>query len=82
MQTGVAAIPVLVGTTVDPAAATYAEDQLIRRWSAFAWPSAVDLSAGVVHAHRGSVVVGGLYAGWLRERIAAALPDPRAGDRG
>ena len=76
LQTGVATIAVLVGTTVDPAAVAYAQDELPKRWGAFAWPTAVDLTAKVVHRHEGRVVVGGTYAGWLRSQTAVALPDP------
>jgi hypothetical protein len=77
LQTGVATIPVLIGTIVEPAAAAYAQDQLIRRWSAFAWPTAVDLSAQVLYQHQGRVLVGGVYASWMRSQIGLALPDPR-----
>jgi hypothetical protein len=76
LQTGVAAIPVLIGSTVEPAAAAYAQNELLKRWSAFAWPTAVDLSAHAIYRHQGRVLIGGLYASWMREQAALALPDP------
>jgi hypothetical protein len=78
LQTGVATIPVLVGQSVDVSGETFARRQLIKRFSAFGWPVAVDLSARRVYGHEGRVYLGGLYAGWMRERISAALPDPQA----
>jgi len=77
LQTGVAAIAVLVGTVVEPDAAAYAEDQVLKRWSAFAWPTAVDLSSQIVYRHQGRVLVGGVYASWMRGQTALALPDFR-----
>jgi hypothetical protein len=78
LQTGVATISVLVGTTVEPAAADYAENQLLKRWSAFGWPAAVDLTARTVYRHQGRVVVGGIYAAWMRSQTTLAVPDPPA----
>jgi hypothetical protein len=76
LQTGVAAIPVLVAETVEPAAAERARSTLVRRFGAFAWPTVVDLQAGCVHRHIGPVALGGMYASWMRQQIAVALPDP------
>jgi hypothetical protein len=75
---GVAAVPVMVGDHADPDAASFARTELIRRFAAFAWPTAVDLQAGIVHEHEGRVVVGGMYAGWMRQQIEMALPKPTA----
>ena len=33
----------------------------------------VDLGTGASASHRGRVMLGGLYAGWMRERTAAVL---------
>lgn len=77
LQTGVAAIPVLVGDLVDPAASDYARTVLLRRWSALAWSATVDLGREVVSTHEGSVTIGGLYASWMREQTAVALPPLR-----
>lgn len=76
LQTGVAAIPVMVGVAVEPAAAAYAQHQLLKRWSAFAWPAAVDLSSRRSFRHEGRVVVGGLYANWMRTQSELATPEP------
>jgi hypothetical protein len=76
LQNGVAAIPVLVGAQVDADAITYARTKLVRKFSAFAWPAAVDLSSGETYQHQGRVAIGGIYAGWMREQTAVALPKP------
>jgi hypothetical protein len=73
LQNGVAAIAVLVGERVEPDAAEYARKQLVRRFSAFGWPGAVDLSTGASYSHEGPVLLGGVYAGWMRKRMAAVL---------
>ncbi len=73
LQTGVAAIPVLIGDRVEPAASDYARKVLLRRLAAFAWPAVVDLEREVVSTHEGSVTVGGMYASWMRDRTALAL---------
>lgn len=75
-QIGVAAIPVLVASVVEPAAAAYARDVLIRRWSAFAWPAVVDLGRNTVSTHEGTVQVGGIYAGYMREQTALVDCEP------
>ena len=75
-QSGVAAIAVMVGQQVEPAAADYAQRQIVKRFSAFAWPAAVDLSRRRTYRHEGRVVVGGLYAGWMRRNCDLATPEP------
>lgn len=75
LQNGVAAIPVQVGSQVNPEAVEFAEGQLIRRFSAFAWPAVVDLSTGRVHSHKGRAIIGGIYASWMRQQTAIALKD-------
>ena len=76
LQNGVAVIPVLVGERIEPDAATYATDTLVRRFSAFAWPATVDLTSRHVYKHEGRVLLGGVYADWMRQQTAIALPDP------
>jgi len=76
LQNGVAVIPVLVGERIDPDAATYATNTLVRRFSAFAWPATVDLTSRHVYKHEGRVLIGGVYADWMRQQTAIALPDP------
>jgi hypothetical protein len=76
LQNGVAVIPVLVGDRIEPDAAMYATNTLVRRFSAFAWPATVDLTSRHVHTHEGRVFLGGVYADWMRQQTAIALPDP------
>jgi hypothetical protein len=73
LQVGVAAIPILAAATVDSTAIEFAQNRLIRRWSAFAWPCVFDLGTGRSYVHEGRVTVGGLYANWMRSQIAIAL---------
>jgi len=73
MQSGVAVIPVLGGGIVSPDAAAFAHDRLVRRFAATAWPAVVDLGTGATASHRGRVLLGGVYSGWLRERTAVVL---------
>ena len=74
-QSGVAVIPVLVGESVDEAAADYARTQLVRHYAAFAWPVTVDLSTGERTSHRGRPTVGAVFTGWMRQQIAATVPE-------
>ena len=76
LQNGVAVIPVLVSERIEPDAATYATNTLVRRFSAFAWPATVDLTSRHVYKHEGRVFLGGVYADWMRQQTAIALPDP------
>jgi hypothetical protein len=73
MQNGVAALAVLVGEHVEPDAAEYARKKMVRRFGAFAWPGAVDLGTGATYSHEGAVLLGGVYAKWMRKRMAAVL---------
>jgi hypothetical protein len=73
LQVGVAAIPILAAETVDGTAIEFAQNRLIRRWSAFAWPCAFDLGSGRSYFHEGRVTVGGVYANWMRSQTAIAL---------
>lgn len=73
-QSGVGVIAALVGHQVAPDAAAYANGQLVRKFAAFAWPAAVDLTSRQVYSHTGRVAIGGIYAGYMREQTALALP--------
>jgi hypothetical protein len=76
LQNGVAVIPVLVGERIESGAAAFATDTLVRRFSAIGWPATVDMTSRHVYKHEGRVFVGGIYASWLRQQTAIALPDP------
>ena len=76
LQNGVAAIPVLLAPVVEPNAVEFAQKRLIRKWGAFAWPALVDLISEKIYSHVGSVAIGGIYAGWMRQQIRVALPEP------
>jgi hypothetical protein len=74
LQNGVAAIPALVASTVEPEAITFASTHLTRKFSAFAWPVLVDLASEKIYRHQGTVFLGGIYANWIRHRIDATFP--------
>jgi hypothetical protein len=78
LQSGVAVIPAMVGEQVSPEAEAFATTRVVKKFAAFAWPVVVDLSTGTVHSHQGRVAIGGIYAGYLRQQIALALPVPSA----
>ena len=75
LQTGVAALPVIVSSEVDAAAIAAVESAPTKRFAAFVVPTIVDLSSGVVHRYRGRLVWGAIYSAWLHERLDA-LPSP------
>lgn len=77
LQSGVAAIPVLVGEHVDPEAVAYTQTAPGRRFAAMGWPVAVDTTTRQVHTFEGRVVLGAVFARWLRQQIAVALPEAR-----
>lgn len=74
-QVGVATIPVIVADQVAPNAVALAEKRLIRKFAAFAWPAVVDLSTGDRFSHQRRVILGGIYASWMRQRASVALPE-------
>jgi hypothetical protein len=67
----------MLGTQVGPDAVAMAKDKLIRRFSAFAWPTVVDLATGEIHRHEGRVMLGGIFASWMHQQISVALPEVR-----
>jgi hypothetical protein len=76
LQSGVAALPVLVTAQATPDALAAAESRPSKEWAAFTLPAIVDLTSGRIHRFSGRLLWGGLYAAWLRERLNA-LPSPR-----
>lgn len=75
LQNGVAALAVQVGSDIHSDAVEFAENTIVKRFSAFAWPAVVDLSSGKVHRHQGRVPIGGIYAQWMRQQTDLALLD-------
>jgi hypothetical protein len=82
LQSGVAAIPVLVTPRATPDAVAAAESPPSKGWAAIVLPVIVDLTSGRIHSYRGRIVWGHIYAAWLRDRLDALssprLPDDRA----
>ncbi len=76
LQVAVAAIPILVTPVVDPSGAAYARTELIRKIGAFAWPTIFDVTTAVAHRHQGTVLIGGIYNGWMRQQTSLALGVP------
>ena len=70
-QSGVAAVPVLAGVNVDPAAMAHAAQRPHHEWfKGFVLPALVDLSTGAVAQYDGRIVVGAVYAPFLRKQRA------------
>jgi hypothetical protein len=76
LQNGVAVISILVANSADPDAIAFAQSNLTRRFGAFAWPVLVDLSTGTHYQHEGRVLIGGLFANWMRQQIDNVVPGP------
>ena len=79
LQTGVAVIPALVGATAHPNARAAAEGRPPKEFAAMALPAIVDLAAGQVYSYQGKILIGAIYAGFLRERLQTTLPAPHPG---
>ena len=70
-QSGVGAVPVLAGVTVDGDAADAARAKPSPEWfTGIAMPALVDLTTGQVHHHEGRVMVGAVYVPFLRAQSA------------
>ena len=68
-QAGVGCVAVLAATNVDQYAAQHATERPRVEWfTGVAMPALVDLSTGLVHEHTGKVVVGAVYAPFLRKQ--------------
>lgn len=69
LQSGIGAVPVLAARNVDPYAIGLATQAPKVEWfTGIAMPALVDLSNGVVHEFTGTVLVGGIYAKFLRKQ--------------
>lgn len=73
-QNGVAVFPALVGTQIDPAASTWAQQGQQVKFAAVARPVAVDANTGTAAAYRGNPVLGVIYAAHLRSKLNAYFP--------
>ncbi|MGH9280629.1 MAG: levansucrase [Acidimicrobiales bacterium] len=76
LQTGVAAIPALVADEVTPDGRAAAEARPAKEFAAIVLPAVVDLRAGQVYSYTGTIVIGAVYAGFLRERVRTIFPAP------
>lgn len=73
-QNGVAVLPALVGTEVEPTAAAWAQEKQRLRFAALARPVAVDARTGTATAFRGNPSLGFIYAAHLRSKLNAYFP--------
>ena len=68
-QSGIGCVAILAGQRVDPAAAALATERPRVEWfTGVGMPALVDLSTRQVHEYDGRVVVGGIYAKFLRKQ--------------
>lgn len=73
LQTGVAVIPVVVATDVTPEARSTVESRPEKGFAAFVLPAIVDAQAEQTYSYHGRVIWGGMYASWMKERLARTL---------
>jgi hypothetical protein len=73
LQTGIAVMPILASNTVAPDAINLVESRPRKGLAAIAMPAIVDLSTGMTHSYEGRLILGAVYTGWLRERMAHVL---------
>lgn len=78
LQSGVAIIPVLVARSVSDQARAAALARPEKKFAAFVLPAVVDLTTGQTFSYSGRFVWGGVYAKWMRARVAATVPPPAA----
>ena len=79
VQSGVAALAVLVAPKVESAAKELAARPFrlgVGGFAAMVQPAVVDLTEGRVHTFRGRRVWGAALAGYLRDKSVRYLPDP------
>jgi hypothetical protein len=69
MQSGIAVLPCLVSTQVDPAAAAWAQEKQRMRFACMARPVVVDFSRGSVSYFRNNSMLGRVYSGHLRSKL-------------
>jgi len=74
LQTGVAVLPALVGTHVDPAALAWAQQRQLVRFGSVARPVAVDATTGAVACFRRTAALGFIYSGHLRRKLDTYFP--------
>lgn len=68
-QSGIGCVAILAAKTVDPAAAALAAERPRVEWfTGVGMPALVDLTTGQVHEYDGRVLVGGIYAKFLRKQ--------------
>jgi hypothetical protein len=69
LQSGIGAVPVLAARQVDPYAVALAtQPPRTELFTGIAMPALVDLVTGAVHENNGAVLVGGIYAKFLRKQ--------------
>ncbi|MFC0534122.1 levansucrase [Phytohabitans kaempferiae] len=76
LQVGVAVLPALVSTYVDPAALAWAGSKQVVRFGSVARPVGVDTTAGTASYFRGTAMLGAVFAGHLRGKLDAYFPPP------
>ena len=74
LQTGVAVLPTLVATRVEPEAAAWAGAQQHHRFATFARPVVVDTTARTISAFTGTVTIGSIYSRHILDKMHAYFP--------
>lgn len=69
LQSGVAVLPCMVSTNVEPAAIAWAQEKQRLRFACMARPVVVDPTRGVIGCFRGNSALGRVYSGHLRGKL-------------
>jgi hypothetical protein len=73
-QTGVAVIPIVAGSHVQPDARAAVEERPAKIFALILLPAIADLETAETYTYRGRLVFGAIYTAWLRERQKVVLP--------
>jgi hypothetical protein len=72
-QVTIGTIPVLIGPAVTPETITLTSTKIVETFSAFAWPTAVDLTTSTLYSHQGPADKFSRYADFVSQQIASTL---------
>jgi hypothetical protein len=72
-QVTIGTVPVLIGPSVTPQAVQLTSSKIVEAFSAFAWPTAVDLTTSTLYSHQGPADKFSRYADFVAQQIASTL---------
>jgi hypothetical protein len=72
-QVTIGTVPVLLGPSVTPETIALTRTKIVEAFSAFAWPTAVDLTTSTLYSHQGPADKFSRYADFVSQQIASTL---------